>query len=108
MYDDESETLQMADDISFSALAAATNLLIGRTLGQTAIVTDGQVRAETVIVEQPTRSVKLAARELQACIEKIAGAELPIFTHACRLYSGREGEDGRTEPIPVRDGAEAD
>jgi tetratricopeptide (TPR) repeat protein len=42
------------------------------------IVYDGQPRAEIVIAGDPPRTVRLAAAELQAYLEKISGARLPI------------------------------
>lgn len=46
----------------------------------TFIVENGQPRAEIIIAEKPTRSAKLAAKELQTFIEKISGARLSIAT----------------------------
>ena len=42
------------------------------------LVRDGQANAEIVIAENPPRTTLLAAQELQRCIRKISGAELPI------------------------------
>lgn len=44
------------------------------------LVKDGQPQAEIVIAEQPARTVKIAANELQTYVEKISGAKLPILT----------------------------
>ena len=44
------------------------------------LVENGQPRAEIVISEQPLRTVRLAAQELQDGILKISGARLPIVT----------------------------
>ena len=44
------------------------------------IVKDGHPYAEIVISDKPTRMTKLAARELQACIDKITGAKLAVLT----------------------------
>ncbi len=46
----------------------------------TFMVENGQPNAEIIIAEKPTRSVKLAANELQTFIEKISGGRLPIVT----------------------------
>jgi len=46
----------------------------------TSIVKDGQPRAEIVIANEPPRTTRLAAHELQTYIEKISGAKLPIVT----------------------------
>ena len=43
--------------------------------GQSLLVEDGQPRAAIVIAEQPTRTQKLAAEELQKYVKKISGAE---------------------------------
>lgn len=44
------------------------------------IVKDGKPNAEIIISDKPTRSMKVAASELQANIQKISGAKLPIAT----------------------------
>jgi hypothetical protein len=44
------------------------------------IVKDGKPNAEIIISDKPTRSMKMAASELQANIQKISGAKLPITT----------------------------
>lgn len=41
---------------------------------------DGQPRAEIIIAEKPARMTKLAAKELQAYLERISGAKLEIRT----------------------------
>ncbi len=46
------------------------------------LVEDGQPQAEIVISEGPTRSIRLAAAELQETLAKISGAPLPIRTRA--------------------------
>ena len=45
---------------------------------QNAIVDNGKPNAEIVIAEQPARTARLAAHELQTYVEKISGAKLPI------------------------------
>lgn len=57
------------------------------------IVQAGEPRAEIVLAEKPTRSADLAAAELQAYVEKLSGATLPIVrqpnpTIPVRLYVG--------------------
>jgi len=47
---------------------------------ETYLVENGQPRAEIVISDKPLRTVRLAAQELQAYIQKISGAKLPIGT----------------------------
>ena len=49
-------------------------------LGETFIVKDGQPLAEITVAEEPPRTTRLAARELQAYVGKISGAELEIGT----------------------------
>lgn len=51
-----------------------------RVEAATPIVDDGRPRAEIIVAVQPTRSAKLAAKELQAYVEKITGAKLAIVT----------------------------
>lgn len=57
------------------------------------IVADGEANAQIVIGDQPTRTQRLAADQLQAYIRKISGAELPITTAKgdlpVTLYVGR-------------------
>jgi tetratricopeptide (TPR) repeat protein len=58
------------------------------------LVKDGEARAEIVIAEEPPRSVRLAAHELQTYVEKISGARLPIVTRPSedapvQVYVGR-------------------
>ncbi len=48
--------------------------------GQSLLVKDGQPCAEIVIADQPPRTTRLAAQELQRCLEKISGAKLEIVT----------------------------
>ncbi len=48
--------------------------------GNSFIVKDGQPRAEIIIAEEPPRTTRLAARELQTYLEKISGAKLSIVT----------------------------
>ena len=61
----------------FVTLLAVT-FFTGRVLAQSAIVQDGQSRAEIVVSTNPPRMAALAARELQTFLEKISGARLPI------------------------------
>jgi|GEM_PF-5781097 len=44
------------------------------------IVKDGQALAQIVIAAHPTRSARLAAKELQHYVQKISGASLPVVT----------------------------
>lgn len=44
------------------------------------LVRDGQPQADIIIAEEPTRTQRLAARELQMYVEKISGARLDIST----------------------------
>jgi len=58
------------------------------------LVENGQPRAEIVITDNPPRTTRLAADELQTYIEKISGATLPIATEPSadvpvKIYVGR-------------------
>ncbi len=44
------------------------------------IVKDGQALAQIVIAAHPTRSARLAVKELQHYVQKISGASLPVVT----------------------------
>jgi hypothetical protein len=72
----------------------------GAALGKSYIVKDGQPQAEIVIADAPPRTVKLAAAELQASIEKISGAKLAITNvpgtnTAVHVYVGRSAHTDR-------------
>lgn len=59
----------------------------------TQIVQDGVAKAEIVIAAEPARMTKFAAKELQAYVKKISGAELPIVTepssdNVAKIYVG--------------------
>ncbi|MFO8013476.1 MAG: DUF4838 domain-containing protein [Phycisphaerae bacterium] len=69
-------------------------LSCGTALGEAYLVEDGQARAEIIIARAPPRTVRLAARELQAYLAKISGARLPIATAPSgkapvKVYVGR-------------------
>jgi tetratricopeptide (TPR) repeat protein len=69
------------------------------------VVKDGQPRSEIVIAREPPRTTRLAARELQAYVEKISGAKLPIRTEPSgevpvRIYVGRSSH---TDELNVTD-----
>ena len=77
---------------------------------ETHLVENGQARSEIVIAEQPQRTVRLAAHELQTYLEKISGAKLPIVTAPTsgvpvQIYVGRSTYTDSLK-IPV-DGLEA-
>ena len=46
----------------------------------TFIVEDGRPKAEIIIAQQPRRTTRLAAHELQVYVERISGAKLAIAT----------------------------
>jgi len=46
----------------------------------TFIVKDGQPKAEIIIAEEPPRTTRLAAQELQTYVEKISGAKINVVT----------------------------
>jgi len=67
------------------------------------IIENGRPNAQIVIGEKPARTVKMAAEELQSCLEKMTGAKLPIVTDPDRnvpvqLYVGASRH---TEPLGV-------
>jgi tetratricopeptide (TPR) repeat protein len=75
------------------------------------LVEDGQARAEIVIAEKPSRTVRVAAQELQDGIRKISGAHLPIVTQpsgaAVKLHVGRSAHTDalKISPEGLKDGA---
>jgi tetratricopeptide (TPR) repeat protein len=75
------------------------------------LVKDSQPRAEIVIAENPSRTVRLAAQELQDGIEKISGAHLPIVTvpsgKGAKLFVGRSEHTDRLKVTAegLKDGA---
>ena len=77
----------------------------------TLLVEDGRARAEIVIAEQPQRSARLAAQELQDYIKKISGAHLPIVTRpsgpAAKVFIGRSAhtEALKVSAAGLKDGA---
>lgn len=75
------------------AVACWTSASAGFAHAAPWIVEEGQPRAEIVIAEQPARTVRLAAADLQEYVEKISGARLPIVTQpsgkAVTLLVGR-------------------
>jgi hypothetical protein len=66
----------------FIALGCYLALAVpGLTVAAAPMIVDaGSPRAEIIVAEQPTRSARLAANELQTYVEKITGAKLPIVT----------------------------
>ncbi|MDC0251957.1 hypothetical protein OAK74_01625, partial [bacterium] len=59
--------------IGFAALILSTSLQ-----AEPFLVENGQARAEIVISENPQRSTRLAAHDLQLYLNKISGTRLPI------------------------------
>ena len=62
--------------------------------GEAFIVKDGRPGAEIIISGKPERMAKLAAEELQACVEKITGAKLAVTNEAraeipVKIYGGK-------------------
>lgn len=57
-------------------LAAMAPLQAADTL----LIENGEPRAEIIIADKPARMTKLAAKELQSCLEKISGARLAVHT----------------------------
>ncbi|MDB5336408.1 MAG: hypothetical protein JWN70_2027, partial [Planctomycetaceae bacterium] len=61
---------------------------------------DGQPQAEIILAENPPRSTRLAAHELQVYVEKISGAKLPIVTQPSgvqpvKIYIGQSSHTDR-------------
>lgn len=83
---------------------AFATLLVSRSIqAETLIVDGGHARAEIVIAEQPTRSVKLAVQELQTYVDKITGAKLDVVTAPTaampiKIFVG-ESEFARTQGV---------
>ncbi len=78
--------------IKISLLGCLLGLGCGLLKAETFLVEAGAPRAEIVIAEAPARMTTLAAQDLQATIQKISGATLPIVTEptgkAARIYVG--------------------
>lgn len=55
-------------------------LLTPNAYSESFIVENGTAHAEIIISDQPTRTQRLAARELQTYVKRIAGAELAILS----------------------------
>jgi len=91
---------------AFSLLAA---FVLGSSATQRAddlvLVENGKPRAEIVFAEQPQRSVRLAAHELQTYVRKITGAKLPIANEPTegvpvQVYVGRSTHTDRFKISP--------
>ncbi len=67
------------------------------------LVEDGQARAQIVIASEPSRSTRLAARELQLYVEKISSARLPIVTEPTAAFPVRVlvGESAHTKKLGI-------
>ncbi len=65
---------------SMKHLLLLTLLLPSIACAETFLVEDGTAHAEILISDSPTRTQRLAARELQTYIKKISGAELEIHS----------------------------
>jgi tetratricopeptide (TPR) repeat protein len=84
-------------------LALLTALLLGPLAAMhgadSFLVEDGQPRAEIVIAENPQRTVRVAARDLQRYVQKMSGAPLPIVTTptgtVAKLFVGRSPHTDR-------------
>ena len=86
--------MKRAQRIVMSVGLMAVGLAARGTMAERYIVKDGAPRASIVIAEAPPRLVALAARELQAHIQKMSDAELPIGTardpaYPATIYVGR-------------------
>ena len=73
--------------------------VVAPAAAETFLVKDGKPHAEIVIADNPPRSVRFAAEELQTYVEKISGARLEVVTSPTGavpvpIYVG-ESEAGR-------------
>ena len=88
------------------AHAALLCILCGHLCAaDTFIVEDGQARAQIIIAQEPPRTTRLAARELQTYVEKLSGAKLPIATEPSgdvpvKVYVGRSPYTDRLNVTP--------
>ena len=62
------------------SIALLLVLICASAFGGAFLVKDGRPLAEIVIADKPPRTTRLAARELQAYIQTVSGATLPIVT----------------------------
>ena len=67
------------------------------------LVDNGQPRAEIVIAENPPRSTKMAARDLQIYLEKISGAKLNIVTQPTGETPIFVGRSAHTDKLGITD-----
>jgi hypothetical protein len=67
---------------SWLRIAVVSLGIIGTGLvrAESLIVDNGRSRAEIIVAEQPTRSVRLGVMELQKYVQKITGAKLAVVT----------------------------
>ncbi|MFC1454239.1 DUF4838 domain-containing protein, partial [Verrucomicrobiota bacterium] len=80
-------------------------IFLNPVLGKEYIVREGRPKAEIIISRHPPRMVKLAAVELQAYVEKITGARLPITQTPgtalpVKIYVGRSAH---TDQLKITD-----
>ncbi|MEM7013808.1 MAG: DUF4838 domain-containing protein, partial [Verrucomicrobiota bacterium] len=76
-------------------------LLPAAVLAEPFIVQNGEPRAEIVIAEDPSRTTRLAAAELQETLEKISGAKLPITSKPENGVAIYVGESEHTRKLGV-------
>jgi Domain of unknown function (DUF4838)/Carbohydrate family 9 binding domain-like len=71
--------------------------------GKPLLVKDGQAQAEIILAEKPTRTMRLAAQELQRYVEKISGAKLAIRTAPSGEVpvSAYVGQSAHTEKLGI-------
>ena len=68
-------------NLSFAVRVLLPLLLISRlALAESYLVENGVPRSEIIIAEEPPRTTRMAARELQQYLQKITGARLEIVT----------------------------
>ena len=86
-----------------SAAMLSSAVLSSVVAAELYLVEQGQPRAEIILPDQPTRTQRLAAEELQTYIEKISGARLAILQKVgdapVHIYIG---ESPHTERLGIR------
>ena len=97
----ESKKHQTMANAAFMKLLLFLSILFPTVAGaESFLVENGEARAEIIISKTPTRTQRLAARELQTYLKKISGAELRIGSEPSgdfpvKLYVGSSSFTGK-------------
>ena len=88
-----------------AAFCPPADLTASDAHAQVFIVDNGQAQADIVVARKPARGARLAAAELQAYIQKISGAKLPIATEPSKVYPAHiyVGASAHTRRLDVAD-----